>query len=100
MYTRMTAPLPTGAYIIRNCRTSTVLHTEAPDALATGSTTVYAHEQDEGQFHNQQIWWVEPLADYTGPSNGTLYSINSPGGGKVLEADPESGTHPAGGVVA
>lgn len=51
-----------------------------------------AFQQDEGQFKDQQIWWIEPLADYdTNSEKGLVYSITSPGSGKSLEGDPVSG---------
>lgn len=91
-----TLPLPTGAYIIRNRQTATVLHTQSADAVTHGVVNVQAYQQDESQFKDQQIWWVEPLADYTtDPSKGVVYSITSPGSGKALEANPESGRHPS-----
>lgn len=91
------APVPTGAYIIRNRQTSNVLHAETANAVSEGTTTVEAHKQDECQFNHHQIWWVEPLAEYTTDSSkGLVYSITSPYSGKALEANPESGMDPCG----
>lgn len=96
MSTPAPAPLPTGAYIIRNRETSTVLHAQSSEIGIHDATSVLANQQDEGQFKDQQIWWVEPLADYAANSSKSLvYSITSPGSGKALEANPESGIHPA-----
>lgn len=85
--------LPAGAYVIRNRETSTVLHIPHPDAIDQGTISVQARQQDEGQFKDQQIWWVEPLAEYdTDSEKGMVYSITSPGSGKALEGNPDSGT--------
>lgn len=84
--------LPAGPYVIRNRETSTVVHIQVPDAIRQGNTSVQAFQQDEGQFKDQQIWWIEPLADYdTQSEKGLVYSITSPGSGKALEGDPASG---------
>lgn len=84
--------LPAGPYVIRNCETSTVVHIQVPDASRQGITSVQAFQQDEGQFKDQQTWWIEPLADYdTKSEKGLVYSITSPGSGKSLEGDPVSG---------
>lgn len=85
----------TGPYVIRNCKTSTVLHIQRPDAKHQ-DTSLQAYQQDEDQFADQQIWWLEPLADYNGPDSDKeiVYSITSPGSGKSLDANPESGTPP------
>lgn len=81
--------LPTGPYVIRNSETSTVVHIQVPDAERQGITSVQAFQQDEGQFKDQQIWWIEPLAEYDSESEkGLVYSITSPGSGKALEGDP------------
>lgn len=88
----VTATLPAGPYVIRNRETSTVVHIQHPDAIYQGTTSVQACQQDEGQFKDQQIWWVEPLAEYdTESGNEVVYSITSPGSGKSLEGNPESG---------
>lgn len=85
--------LPAGPYVIRNRETSTVLHIPHPDAIDQGTISVQARQQDEGEFKDQQIWWIEPLAKHnTDPDKGTLYSITSPGSGKALEGNPDSGT--------
>lgn len=84
--------LPAGPYVIRNRETSTVVHIEYPFAIGQGLTSVQAFQQDEGQYNDQQIWWVEPLAEYdTESENGVVYSITSPGSGKALEGHHESG---------
>lgn len=92
----MSSPAPAtftaGPYVIRNCKTSTVVHIQHPDASHQG-TSVQAFQQDEGQFSDQQIWWIEPLANYDmGTEKGLVCSITSPGSGKALDANPESGT--------
>lgn len=88
------AVAPTGAYVIRNRKTSTVLHIQYPDAKHQ-DTSLQAYKQDESQFADQQIWWLEPLADYNGADSdkGVVYSITSPGSGKSLDTNPETGTH-------
>lgn len=93
MSTPASAVHPTGAYVIRNRKTSTVLHTQYPD-VKHQDTSLQAYQQDESKFADQQIWWLEPLADYNGADadKGAVYSITSPGSGKSLDANPESGT--------
>lgn len=93
----MSNPIPTsflaGPYVIRNRYNSTVVHIQHADAIHQGIYSVQAFQQDEGQFNDQQIWWIEPLADYdTDSAKGVVYSITSPGRGKLLEGSPESGT--------
>lgn len=86
------ATLPAGPYVIRNQHNSTVLHIQHSDALHQSAYSIQASHQNESQFKDQQIWWVEPLADHDSDSTkGAVYSICSPGSGKVLEANPESG---------
>lgn len=92
MSNRVQIPLPAGPYVIRNRETSTVVHIQHPDAVYQGTTSIQAYQQDEGQYKDQQIWWIEPIADYnTGPKKEVVYSITSPGSGKSLEENPESG---------
>lgn len=97
MATSDTASLPTGAYIIRNRLSSTVLQTPTVDA-AQGKIIVHAQPQDEAQLDPQNIWWVEPVAEKsTDPSKGPIYSITHPNSGTALEASAErGGTHTCG----
>lgn len=84
-----------GPYVIRNKLTSTVLHMEHRDLNKDGCN-VLAFKQDEGQFKNQQIWWIEPLAEYGSenekPEDGLVYSITNPATGRSLDTNPEGGT--------
>lgn len=92
MSTPVPATLPAGPYVIRNIQNSTVIHIQHADAIYQGLTSIQAYKQDEGQFKDQQTWWIEPLADYDGGSpEEVVYSITSPGSGKSLEGNPESG---------
>lgn len=88
----VSAVVPAGAYVIRNRKTSTVLHTQHPYAKLQ-DTSLQAYQQDESQFADQQIWWLEPLANYNGADSGkgVIYSITSPGSGNSLDANPNSG---------
>lgn len=95
MSSPVSAVVPAGAYVIRNRKTSTVLHIQHPDAKHQ-DTSLQAYQQDESQFADQQIWWLEPLANYNDAdsSKGVVYSISSPGSGKSLDANPDSGALP------
>lgn len=77
-----------GAYVIRNKKTSAVLH-----IAKLGSWELLAYEQDESTYKNQQIWWIEPLPDYEDhePEKGLVYSITSPATGKSLDISPGEG---------
>lgn len=93
------ASLPAGPYVIRNRYNSAVVHIQHADATHQGIYSVQAYQQDEGQFKDQQIWWIEPLADFdTDSAKGVVYSISSPGSGKLLEGNPQSGIGRLGGV--
>lgn len=59
------------------------LVTPAPDDRA-GVSDVVALEQDENQYHSQQIWWIEPLADAKTLVGDPIYSITNPCDGKAL----------------
>lgn len=85
--------LPAGAYVIRNRQALTVLHIPPPDTDIR-YLNILAYGQNEDQFKDQQVWWIEPLADYVGPGaeKGVLYSITSPGSGISLCVNPKSGT--------
>lgn len=87
------AVLPTGAYVIRNRCSQTALHSKSPEAAHEG-TSVKIYQRDENQYMDQQIWWIEPLAEYDDsyPARGVVYSITSPGSGKALYANPKSRT--------
>lgn len=92
MSSQFSSDLPTGAYVIRNCMTSTVVHTQYPEASHT-KTSVHAFQRDESTFKDQQIWWIEPVPNRDAESEGGLvYSITSPGTGKALDGNPETGT--------
>lgn len=85
-----------GAYVIRNKQTKTVLHIVAPapgDRMSVPE--VVAFEQDENQYHDQQIWWIEPLADtksIVGHLGDMIYSITNTCSGKSLHMDGLPGT--------
>lgn len=90
----MSSQFSPGAFVIRNKKTKTALHlvNPAPGDRASISDVV-ALEQDENQYHSQQIWWVEPLADaktLVGSLGDLIYSITNPCSGKALhmEGDP------------
>lgn len=89
----VSAVLPAGAYVIRNRQALTVLHIPPPDTDIQ-DLNILANGQNEDQFKDQQIWWIEPLADYVGPGaeKGVLYSITSPSSGRSLCVNPKSGT--------
>lgn len=73
-----------GAYVIRNKKTSTVLHVKA------GTGELLAYRQDESKYQNHQIWWIEPLCEYEDhePEKGLVYSITNPATGKSLDMNP------------
>lgn len=77
-----------GAYVIRNRKTSTVLHIEE-----VGKCELLAYRQDESVYQNQQIWWIEPFPDYEDhePEKGLVYSITNPGTGMSLDMSPAKG---------
>lgn len=93
-YDAVSGTLSAGPYVIRNRMTSTVLHMEHLDINKDGCN-VLAFKQDEGQFKNQQIWWIEPLAEYGSedekPGDGLVYSITNPASGRSLDTNPGSG---------
>lgn len=78
-----------GAYVIRN-KSSPVLHIQDPNVKATLSAlTLFG--QDENQYRNQQIWWVEPLPSLNpgdDDSGGMMYSITNPASGWSLDLNP------------
>lgn len=90
------AVIPAGAYVIRNRSSQTALHSKVPDAADMG-TSVQIYQRDEHhQYMDQQIWWIEPLAQSADSNLAgcVVYSITSPGSGKALYANPEkSSTH-------
>lgn len=96
----MSDKISAGAYVIRNKHTRTVLHLVSPWPGAGKDTSdVVASEQDENQYHDQQIWWIEPLENVRGVGWGQsdyIYSITNPcsrkalhmsGGGKVFGSE-------------
>jgi len=50
----MADTIPAGAYVIRNKKTCAVLHFKKDEIFS--ATTI---EQDEENYREQQIWWVE-----------------------------------------
>lgn len=82
--------IPTGAYVIRNKKASTVLHVEDPDVTKTWSNVV-AYEQDENRYHGQQIWWIEPLPGHKDSKDELVYSITNPSSGRSLDMNAGSG---------
>lgn len=87
----MSDRIPAGAYVIRNKQTRTVLHLVAPEPGERASVhEVVALEQDESQYHNQQIWWVEPLAEVATPEKSqsdAVYLITNLCSGKSLHME-------------
>lgn len=77
-----------GAYIIRNKKTATVLHTDKLYFKGSSSVLAYKHEV---KFANQQIWWIEPLPNYE-DNEGPVYSITTPASGRSLDVNPGEGT--------
>lgn len=82
-----------GAYVIRNKKTSTVIHIEKTDVASGAEAELVAFKQDEDTYKNQQIWWIEPLLNHE-DSDGPVYSITNPASGKSLEIPPGTGTRP------
>lgn len=80
--------IPTGAYVIRNKETSTVLHIcEANVAVIKFGQTI-VHNRDEIKYRDQQIWWVERLPEHeddTAHEQGPIYSITNTAGGLSLD---------------
>lgn len=90
--------IPTGAYVIRNKKTSAVLHICSPDVAAVPESQTVAHPRDEIKFREQQIWWVERLPEYeddTAHEQGPVYSITNTASGLSLDV---SGAGTANGV--
>lgn len=84
--------IPTGAYVIRNKQTSTVLHIK--DAEPKIWSYVLGFEQDDNRYRDQQIWWVEPYPGCKGQSGllseeDVLYSITNISSGIALDLNPE-----------
>lgn len=87
----MSNRISAGAFVVRNRKTKTVLHlvNPAPGDRA-GASDVVASEQDENRYQNQQIWWIEPLADaktLVGSLGEPIYSITNPCSGKSLHME-------------
>lgn len=82
----MTDKIPPGAYVIRNRHTLTVLHIETA-TLGTDYSRVLAFEQDENQYRDRQVWWIEPLSDPESDEEGILYSITNTACGKTLDEE-------------
>lgn len=80
--------LTPGAYVIRN-KSSSVLHIQDPNVKASLSTVIL-FDQNENNYRDQQIWWIEPLPSYTSPE-GMLYSITNTASGRSLDLNPGPG---------
>lgn len=86
----MTDRIRTGAYVIRNKRARTVLHLLAPGPSERETTSdVVALAQDENKYHDQQIWWIEPLPDEEvagaeAVGRSCFYTISNPCSMKAL----------------
>lgn len=69
----------------------TVLHLVAPGLSEHEITSdVIAQPQDESEYHDQQIWWIEPLPDEETAGAEALgasyfYTITNPCSMKVLK---------------
>lgn len=90
----MSDKISAGAYIIRNKQRSSVLHMKHYDGRTRSG--VLAHEQDEGNYGGQQIWWVEPLCDRDEGDieKGMLCSITNPSSGMALDLSPSTDSSP------
>lgn len=80
----MTDKITPGAYVIRNRHTSTVLHIKTA-TINSDYSPVLAFEQDENQYRDKQVWWIEPLPDSENDEEGALYSITNTSCGKSLD---------------
>lgn len=76
--------------MVRNRKTSTVLHIESPD-ICNNFTNLLAFQQDENHYRHQQIWWIEPLTDLE-DDDGPGYSIRSPAstGCRAIDMNPKN----------
>ncbi|KAL7275343.1 hypothetical protein RUND412_001721 [Rhizina undulata] len=78
----MTDRLPTGAYIINNRKTGTVIH--------IGGSEVVVFDRDEHRHRDRQIWWVESLPDYDDDQKGGgVYNISNISVDKALQGSWE-----------
>lgn len=87
--------IPTGSYVIRNKKTSTVLHVEDPNPKSPDSAKkrgIVASAQDENRYREQQVWWIEPFPDCNeDDQDGLVYSIMNTSNGKFLDLNPGRG---------
>lgn len=79
----MTDKITSGPYVIRNRHTSTVLHIE-DSTFHSNYSKLVAFEQDENQYRDKQVWWVEPLPDPE-DGEGVVYSITNTSCRKSLD---------------
>lgn len=80
--------IPTGAYVIRNKKNSTVLHICDAHAAVIKCGQIVIHNRDEIKYRDQQIWWVERLPereDDTAHEQGPIYSITNTASGLSLD---------------
>lgn len=90
--------IPTGAYVIRNKKTSGALHICCADVAAVSGSQTVAYSRDEIKFREQQIWWVERLPEYeddTAHEQGPVYSITNTASGLSLDVSGASTTNGA-----
>lgn len=80
----MTDGFAAGAYVIRNYQSKTVLRLAGGKGAegnlrTTSQAVVVTFEQDEINHREEQIWWVEPLAevDFSTAKGETVYSITN-----------------------
>lgn len=91
MATVVPTTISAGSYVIRERETAAVLHVRNPNDWHAASH-VLVSPQDESQFPDQQIWWVEPLAHRPGAlDNEPVYSITATGSYKALDNHPGTG---------
>lgn len=89
--------IPTGAYVIRASRTSTVLEIQETSLL--NWSWVVISEQDENNRRDQQIWWIEPLPTDEDDAEEVVYSITSIASGRVLGRRVGDGTKGTGNIL-
>lgn len=86
----MNDQIRTGAYVIRNKRTSGVLHIEDQNPTKTTSIVI-SFQQHENRYREQQLWWIEPLpySEDKNYSEEVVYSITNISAGMALDLNPE-----------
>lgn len=86
----MNSQIPPGAYVIRNKRTSSVLHIK--DNPFDTWSRIFVSEQDENMYRDRQIWWIEQLPGCEGDGEEVVYSITNTPSGMALSSRQRNGT--------